>query len=83
MLELEGSGKIFHSFHLVSTVPQGVSHLGVGAEPWLPGVARGGRQGGRQGASAWQRAGCAPALEAMPAEGLGELNRLHIHSIAS
>lgn len=36
--------------------------------------------GGRAG---WQRAGHALALEAMPAEGLGGLNRLHIHGIAS
>lgn len=72
--------------HLTRVPEPNSSHAEVARRGGLgdgQGDGQGGGQGDGQGAGAWQRTGCTPALEAMPAEGLGELNRLHSHRIAS
>lgn len=56
------------SEHALPLFAHGVSHPCVGAKPQL-----------LVGQGAWHRAGCTLAQEAMPDEGLGEMNRLHIH----
>lgn len=68
-LELESSGKVSCSSAWFLTMPCPSLPTGVGTQPQL-----------LAGQGAWHRAGCTGALAAMPAEGLGELSRLHIHS---
>lgn len=63
------SGKVSCSSAWFLTMPCPSLPTGVGTQPQL-----------LAGQGAWHRAGCTGALAALPAEGLGELSRLHIHS---
>lgn len=87
MLELKGSGTGFCSFHLASAVPGPAKPT---EQPTLGGGSRAQAAPGEAGRVAGRVVGrvAVPgrglgALQAMPAEGLGELNRLHSHSVAS